>query len=148
MNKICYKDPFRAKYSTWNIKISLLCSIACTSYFLGLSWIYEPRGGPQSGGEESWITLPLSLSGQEDRCLGSLLNVCCSMRWLCWSWCYRQFCIMNSLRLASNDGQIYKDKNQYRILKVTIAFVNNSVFISDLCESWMAWASKSFLRLQ
>lgn len=123
-------------------------SIMFNSMHQLLSWIYIPLGAPQSGGEESWIALLLSLPGQEGLCLGSCIRLCCSKRLLCWRWYYRQLYIMNSLRLASNDGQIYKDKSQYHISKVTIAFVNNLVFISDLCGSWMAWASKSFLRLK
>lgn len=105
-------------------------------------WTTKWRGGVMNCPSP----LPSSFQGRKFPVLGSVLNVCCSMRRLCWSWYYRQLCIMNSVRLASNDGQIYKDKNQYHILKVTIAFVNNSVFISDLCGSWMAWASKRFLR--
>lgn len=33
---------------------------------------------------------------------------------------------MGSLKLASNDGQVNKDKSRHCILKVTITFVNNS----------------------
>lgn len=55
---------------------------------------------------------------------------------------------MDSFWLANNDRQGYKDKTQYCIIKVTITFVNNLTFISDLCRSWMAWTSKNYLWLR